>query len=164
MKHILSCFVENKPGVLARISGLFARRGFNIESLAVGPTEDEHTSRMTITVSGDDAVIEQIMKQLHKLIEVIRVSDITQEPHVEREIALVKVNANAKTRAEILQIVEVFRSNVVDISEKTLTVEATGDEDKITAIETLFKKYGIRELVRTGRIALVRGDKSTEKA
>ncbi len=164
MKHILSCFVENKPGVLARISGLFARRGFNIESLAVGPTEDEHTSRMTITVSGDDAVIEQIMKQLHKLIEVIRVSDITQEPHVEREIALVKVNANAKTRAEILQIVEVFRANVVDISEKTLTVEATGDEDKITAIETLFKKYGIRELVRTGRIALVRGDKSTEKA
>lgn len=163
MKHILSCFVENKPGVLARIAGLFARRGFNIESLAVGPTEDEHTSRMTITVSGEDAVIEQIMKQLHKLIEVIRVSDITQEPHVEREIALVKVNANAKTRAEILQIVEVFRANVVDISDKTLTVEATGDEDKIIAIETLFKKYGIRELVRTGRIALVRGDKSTEK-
>lgn len=156
--------MENKPGVLARIAGLFARRGFNIESLAVGPTEDEHTSRMTITVSGEDPVIEQIMKQLHKLIDVIRISDITLEPHIEREIALIKVNASAKTRAEIIQIVEVFRSNVVDISEKTITVEATGDEDKIMAIETLLAKYGIRELVRTGRIALVRGDKATEKA
>ncbi len=163
MKHILSCFVENKPGVLARIAGLFARRGFNIESLAVGPTEDENTSRMTITVSGDDPVIEQIMKQLHKLIDVIRISDITLEPHIEREIALIKVNATPKTRAEIIQIVEVFRSNVVDISDKTIIVEATGDEDKIMAIETLLRKYGIRELVRTGRIALVRGDKATEK-
>lgn len=161
MRHTISAQVMNKPGVLARVAGLFARRGYNIESLAVGPTENPDISRMTIVVGGEDIVIEQVTKQLNKLIDVIKVSDITSQPTVDRELALIKVNADEKTRSEIIQIVEVFRANIIDISEKTLTIEITGDEEKIKAIEELLKKFGIKELVRTGKIVLVRGIKST---
>jgi len=152
--------VENKPGVLARVSSLFARRGYNIESLAVGPTENEDTSRMTIVVSGEDIVIEQVTKQLNKLIDVLKVSDITTSPTVGRELALIKVEATTQTRAEIIQIADIFRAKIVDISPKTVIVEVTGEEEKIKAIEELLKKFGIKELVRTGKVVLVRGAKA----
>ncbi len=157
MKHTISVMVENKPGVLQRVSGLFARRGFNIESLAVGPTEDETISRMTIAVSGDDQVLEQIMKQLYKLIDVIKVFDIPDAVAVERELVLIKVSCNEKTRPEILQIVDIFRGRIVDVSEGAVTIEMTGEESKVEGIEKLLRKFGIKELVRTGKIALQRG-------
>ncbi|HBT46460.1 MAG TPA: acetolactate synthase small subunit [Peptococcaceae bacterium] len=159
MKHTLAVLVENKPGVLTRVAGLFARRGYNIESLAVGPTENPSVSRMTIVVEGDDHTIEQVCKQLHKLIDVIKLSDITQDPHVGRELVLIKVNAEPHVRGEIMQIVEVFRARIVDIARDSLIVEATGDEDKINAIEAALRPFGIRELARTGKIALVRGSR-----
>ncbi|MBS3969850.1 MAG: acetolactate synthase small subunit [Clostridia bacterium] len=159
MKHTLAVLVENKPGVLTRIAGLFARRGYNIESLAVGETEEPSISRMTIVVEGDEKVIEQVTKQLHKLIEVIKLTDITQEENVDRELILIKVNAEPTVRAEIMQIVDIFRARIVDIGRDSLIIEATGDTGKIKAIETSLKPFGIRELVRTGKVAMVRGAK-----
>lgn len=161
MRHTISVLVENKPGVLARVSGLFARRGFNIESLAVSSTEDPTVSRMTIVVGGDERVLAQITHQLNKLIDVIKVYDHTRDDIVERELALIKVKADAKTRSELMQIAEVFRASVVDVSHDTLTIEATGDEQKVDGIQRLLEAFGILELVRTGKIILVRGPKMT---
>ena len=159
MKHTLAVLVENKPGVLTRVAGLFSRRGFNIESLAVGVTENPDTSRMTIVVTGDDRVLEQVMKQLNKLIEVIRVSDVPPDESVSRELALIKVGVDSATRAEVMQIVDVFRAKIVDVGIKSLVVEVTGDEGKINAMEQLLRQFGIREMVRTGKIAMNRGAK-----
>lgn len=156
-KHILAVTVENKPGVLTRVATLFRRRGYNIESLAVGETENPDISRMTIVVSGDDRIIEQVTKQLYKLIDVIKIVDISEEKAVERELMLVKVKADATVRAEILQIVEIFRARIVDIGRDSLIIEATGDSEKIEAIEDSLRPFGIIELVRTGKIAMVRG-------
>jgi len=157
MKHTISVLVENKPGVLARVAGLFARRGFNIESLAVGTTESEAVSRMTIVASGDDNVLEQITKQLYKLIDVIKVFDIPKDTLIERELVLIKVSCNEKTRPEIIEIVDIFRGRIVDVSEGAVTIEMTGEESKVDGIQKLLKKFGIKELVRTGKIALQRG-------
>jgi acetolactate synthase-1/3 small subunit len=157
MKHTISVLVENKPGVLVRVAGLFSRRGFNIESLAVGTTEDASISRMTIVASGDDDVLEQITKQLYKLIDVIKVFDIPRNVAVERELILIKVNCNDKTRGEIIEIVDIFKGRIVDVSEGAVTIEMTGEESKVEGIEKLLKKFGIKELVRTGKIALQRG-------
>ncbi|VVB86708.1 Small subunit of acetolactate synthase [uncultured archaeon] len=159
MKHTVAVLVENKPGVLTRVAGLFSRRGFNIESLAVGVTENADTSRMTIVVSGDDHVLEQVMKQLNKLIDVIRVSDIPQEDSVNRELALIKVGVDSNTRAEVMQIVDIFRAKIVDVGVKSLIVEVTGDESKISAIEQLLRQFGVKEMVRTGKVAMNRGAK-----
>jgi acetolactate synthase-1/3 small subunit len=144
---------------------LFSRRGFNIESLAVGVTENPDTSRMTIVVSGDDHVLEQVMKQLNKLIDVIRVSDLPSEESVNRELALIKVGVDSSTRAEVMQIVDVFRAKIVDVGIKSVVVEVTGDESKINAMEQLLRQFGIKEMVRTGKIAMNRGAKvvQTEK-
>ncbi len=159
MKHTLAILVENKPGVLTRVAGLFSRRGFNIESLAVGVTENADTSRITIVVSGDDHVLEQVEKQLNKLIDVIRVSDIPPDESVRRELALIKVGVDSTTRAEVMQIVDVFRAKIVDVGIKSLVVEVTGDESKINAMEQLLRQFGIKEMVRTGKIAMNRGAK-----
>lgn len=157
MQHTITALVENRPGVLARVAGLFARRGFNIESLAVSITDDPTVSRMTIVVSGDDSTLEQIRKQTDKLIDVIRVIDYSEIPILERELAMVKVNAELNQRSEIMQIVDVFRAKIVDISETTFTIEVTGGIDKVDAIEKLLQPFGIREVVRTGMIAMARG-------
>lgn len=162
MKHTVSALVENKPGVLVRIAGLFSRRGFNIESLAVGPTEREEVSRMTIVVDAADRPLEQVTKQLHKLVNVIKLSDLKPEEAVERELALIKVKADSKNRAEIIEVADIFRANIIDVSRDVVILEVTGTEDKITAIEDLLKPYGIKELARSGRIALARGAKATE--
>lgn len=159
MKHTLAILVENKPGVLTRVAGLFSRRGFNIESLAVGVTENQDVSRITIVVSGDDNVLEQVEKQLNKLIDVIRVSDIPADESVNRELALIKVGVDSTTRPEVMQIVDVFRAKIVDVGIKSLVVEVTGDESKINAIEQLLRQFGIKEMVRTGKIAMNRGAK-----
>ena len=151
--HTLSILVENKAGVLSRVTGLFSRRGFNIESLAVGPCEEPGMSRITIVVIGDDAKVEQVMKQLHKLIDVIKVSDLSENERVERELALIKVNAEPGTsRAEILQIASIFRALIVDVGSKSVILEVTGDTEKIDALEKLLRQYGVKELVRTGKI------------
>ncbi len=157
MKRTLSVLVENRFGVLARVSGLFARRGYNIETLAVAPTEDPSVSRMTIVVAGDDADLEQITKQLNKLIDVIKVNDYTDMAAVERELALFKINAEPGVRGEIMQIADVFRANVVDVGERSFILEVTGKVDKIDALARLLEPYGIREIVRTGKIVLSRG-------
>ncbi|MDD5474440.1 MAG: acetolactate synthase small subunit [Candidatus Methanoperedens sp.] len=162
MKHTLAVLVENKPGVLTRVAGLFSRRGFNIESLAVGVTENPDTSRITIVVSGDDRVLEQVMKQLNKLIDVIRVSDLPAGESVNRELALIKVGVDSSTRAEVMQIVDVFRAKIVDVGIKSLVVEATGDESKINAMEQLLRQFGIKEMVRTGKVAMNRGAKAVQ--
>jgi acetolactate synthase I/III small subunit len=156
MKHTLSVLVEDEAGVLSRIAGLFARRGFNIESLAVGPAEQLGISRITMVVPGSDDDIEQLTKQLYKLINVLKVQDITQTPAVERELMLIKVNANAANRAEVIELAQVFRARIVDISEETLTIEVVGDPGKMVAIMQMVNKFGIREVARTGKIALVR--------
>lgn len=156
-QHTITVLVDNKPGVLARVAGLFSRRGYNIESLAVSITQDPEISRMTIVVNGDEAEVEQITKQLHKLIDVSKVQDYIDVPIVARELALIKVNAEVKDRTALLQLVEVFRGRVIDMTEKTFVVELTGGGDKIDAFEKLLEPYGIRELVRTGRIAMARG-------
>lgn len=156
-KHILSVTVENKPGVLSRVTGMISRRGFNIESLTVAPTEDEGLSRMTIIVEADELGFEQITKQLHKLVSVFRISDLTEEDAVERELVLFKVQAAPDRRHEIIEIANVFRAKVVDVGKNTLTVEATGNESKLDAMENLFLGYGIRQLTRTGKIAIGRG-------
>ena len=160
MRHTLAVLVENKSGVLARVAGLFSRRGYNIDSLAVGVTEDPTVSRMTIVVRGDDHVVEQVTKQLNKLIDVIRVTDIGAEESVERELSLIKVAADANNRSEIIQIVDIFRARIIDVAAKSLTIEVTGDEGKIMGIEQLLRPFGIKEMVRTGKIALTRGGKS----
>ena len=156
-KHTLVALVEDKPGVLNRVASLFRRRAFNIQSLAVGHSEQPGLSRMTVVVSGDSAVVEQVRKQLDKLINVIRVSDITEEDIVARELALIKVNATASTRSEIMQIVDIFRANIVDVSSDSVTVEVTGDEDKVKSLLELLRGFGIKEVTRTGRVALTRG-------
>jgi acetolactate synthase-1/3 small subunit len=157
-RHIFSVLVEDSPGVLSRVTGLFSRRGFNIESLAVGSCEQEETSRITIVVSGNDVQIEQVKKQLNKLIEVIKVLDITDTEHVERELALIKVKASpGDTRSEVMQVAGIFRAKIIDVGADTLMIEVTGDSGKIAAIEDLFNPYGILEMVRTGKIALQRG-------
>jgi acetolactate synthase-1/3 small subunit len=155
--HTLSVLVENKPGVLARISGLFARRGFNIDSLAVGETQDPKVSRMTIVVSVDSKPLEQVTKQLHKLINILKIMELPREASVERELALIKVGVDAGRRAEVLEIVEIFRAKVIDVDKEALIVEAAGTSDKISALEELLEPYGIVEMARTGRIALGRG-------
>ena len=159
MRHTLSVLVQNKPGVLARTAGLFSRRGYNIESLTVGVTENENISRMTIVVAGDDTVVEQVTKQLNKLIEVIKVSDLTKESYVNRELVLIKVTADSSNRAEIMQIVNIFRARIVDVASKSLIIEVTGDEGKLDALVGMLKQFGIKEIVRTGALALGRGPK-----
>jgi acetolactate synthase I/III small subunit len=156
-EHVLTTLVENRPGVLTRISGLFSARGFNIDSLAVGETEDPSVSRMTIVVRGDDRILEQVTKQLNKLIDVIKVQDYGTEDFVQRELILIKVNTESKSRAEIMQIADIFRARIIDVSTKTVTLELTGDQGKIAAMLDLLKPFGVREIARTGRIAMSRG-------
>lgn len=156
-KHTLVALVEDRPGVLNRVASLFRRRGFNIENITVGHMEQPGISRMTIVVGGDDAMVEQVRKQLDKIIEVVRIFDLSGEDVVAREIALIKVKATAATRGEIIQIVDIFRANIVDVAANSLMVEVTGDEDKIDSLVSLLRGFGIKEMVRTGRIALSRG-------
>lgn len=159
MKHTLSVLVEDESGVLTRIAGLFARRGFNIESLAVGPAEEEGISRITMVLPGDNVTVEQLIKQLYKLINVLKVQDITNIPCVERELMLLKLKAPKEKRAQILDIATVFRAKVVDLAETSLTLEITGDPGKIVAIEQLLQNFGILEVARTGKISLTRDSK-----
>ena len=159
MKHILSVLVENKPGVLSRVTGLISRRGFNIESLSVGPTEDPTMSRVTAIVMADDVAYEQITKQLHKLISVHKITDLTNDAAIERELVLFKVNAQPDRRNEIIEIANVFRAKIVDVGRSSLTIEATGDESKLKGMEDLFRAYGIKEITRTGKIAMSRNSK-----
>ena len=159
-KHTISVLVENKFGVLSRVAGLFSARGYNIESLSVGETLDPSVSRMTIVVRGDEFVIEQVTKQLHKLIDVIKVSDLTDDSHVERELVLVRVNAEPQLRAEILRTADIFRAKVIDVTPTSFTLEATGDEGKLEAFVELLRPMGIQEVVRTGKVAIARGPKT----
>ena len=159
MKHTISVMVENKFGVLARVSGLFSSRGFNIESLSVGETTDSTVSRMTIVTRGDDQIIEQVIKQLRRLIDVIKVTDLTEDNFVEREMVLIKVNSDSKSRSEILEIVNVFRGKIIDLSPRSYIIEVTGDSEKIDAILGLLKPIGIKEIARTGSVAMSRGVK-----
>jgi acetolactate synthase-1/3 small subunit len=159
-KHTLVALVENRPGVLNRVASLFRRRGFNIESIAVGPSETPAQSRMTIVVDGSTTMVEQVRKQLEKVIDVVRVSDITEDKMVARELALIKVKSTSATRGEIIQIVDIFRANIIDVAADSLTVEVTGDEDKINSLANLLRGFGIKELSRTGRIAMSRGGAS----
>ncbi len=154
MTHTISVLVENQFGVLARVAGLFSARGFNIDSLAVGETDDPTVSRITIMTHGDDRVIEQIRKQLDKLIDVIKVQDLTQEERIERELVLVKVSANSGARADLMQVVNTFRGKIVDVNPKSITIEVTGNESKVDAMLELLRPFGVREVVRTGTIAV----------
>lgn len=160
MKHIISVMVENKSGVLAKVAGLFSRRGFNIDSLSVGPTDDGSISRITIVVNAENHSIEQVTKQLYKLINVIKIQEMDPSNIVERELVLIKVSADSKTRPEILEIVSIFRVNIVDIGKKTLIIEITGSNRKVKALEDLLRPFGILELIRTGKIACTRGIKN----
>jgi acetolactate synthase I/III small subunit len=164
MKHVLAVLVENKAGALTRISGLFSRRGFNIENIAVGETVTPGIARMTITVEGSDMVIEQLMKQLHKLINVLKVSNLSHEPSVMRELMLIKVRSETGNRSDIQQIVETFRGKVVDVSPDSMIIEVTGNDDKLEAIKMLLEHFGIKEIVRTGKVALLRGPKITRES
>ncbi|OEH84410.1 acetolactate synthase small subunit [Desulfuribacillus stibiiarsenatis] len=157
VKNVISVLVNDQSGVLSRISGLFSRRGFNIDSITVGPAEEVGLSRMTIVVRGDEPTVEQVMKQLHKLIDVIKVINITHEPNVTRELALIKVMVTANTRPEVLNLIEPFRASVVDVSRNSLIVQVVGDESKITAMLELLRPYGIKEVARTGVVSLLRG-------
>lgn len=161
-QRILAVLVENRAGVLSRVAGMFSRRGFNIDSIAVGQAEDPRYARMTIVVRGDEDDVEQVTKQLHKIIDVIRVSDLTDDDMVERELVLVKVSAGSENRAEILQIVDIFRARIIDVSERSLIVEATGDSGKVDAMVNMLRPFGIKELVRTGRVAMARGTQATQ--
>jgi len=166
MRHTIAVLVKDHPGVLARVASLFTRRGFNIESLAVGHTEKTGISRMTIIVGGDERVLEQMTKQLNKLIDVIRVKDIFPQNSVERELALIKVNtASLLIRSEVMQTVDIFRAKVIDVNSQIITIETTGTEDKVNALIELLRPFGLEEIVRTGKIALSRGSKdiSTSK-
>ena len=158
--HTLSVLVENKPGVLARVAGLFSRRGFNIESLAVGPTEHADVSRMTIVVAVDELPLEQVTKQLNKLVNVIKIVELDPQVSVQRELLLVKVRADATVRTQVLETVQLFRAKVVDVSPEALTVEATGTEDKLEALLRMLEPYGVREMVQSGRVAIGRGPRS----
>ncbi|MCC7564967.1 MAG: acetolactate synthase small subunit [Methanomicrobiaceae archaeon] len=163
--HTLSVLVENRAGVLSRVAGMFSRRGFNIESLAVGTCEEPNMSRITIVVLGDDAQIEQVMKQLNKLIDVIKVSDLTYRESVERELAMIKVTAEPGTsRAEVMQIADIFRAQIIDVGSKSVVLQVAGDTKKIDALENLLRQYGIKELVRTGKIAILRGAKTVKSS
>ncbi|MCX6680145.1 MAG: acetolactate synthase small subunit [Methanothrix sp.] len=157
MKHTIAVIVENKSGVLTRIAGLFSRRSFNIDSLSVGATENPDYSRMTITVQGDRDVLEQVIKQLSKLINVIRVSELDPSESIERELAIIKVNADKESRSEIMQIVNIFRAKIIDVSHRSMIIEVTGDEEKIDAIVQLLRQFGIKEIARTGKVSMVRG-------
>ena len=156
-KHALVALVEDKPGVLNRMASLFRRRGFNIESIAVGHSELPHISRMTIIVDGTTAMVEQVRKQLDKVIDVIKVSDVTGEGTIARELALIKVKATSANRSEIMQIVDIFRANIVDVASNSVTVEVTGDEQKVNSLYNLLRGFGIKEIARTGSIAMTRG-------
>jgi acetolactate synthase-1/3 small subunit len=155
-KHVLSLLVENKPGVLARIAGLFSRRGFNIDTLAVGPTEDPDVSRITLTVDGAVHPIDQVTKQLHKLVNVIKIRDMEPDSTVAREMALFRVSAPVESRAEIMQFAEIFRANIVDVSRRALTIEVTGSQDKIDTFERMIRPHGLIEMARTGEVAIAR--------
>ena len=155
-KHTISVLVENRFGALNRIAGLFAAKGYNLDSITVGPTEDPSVSRMTVVTRGDDDIIEQIIKQLNKLIDTLKVVDLTYESFMERELALIKVSTTPESRPEIMQIVEIFQGKIIDISQKTVTVEATGSGQKVDAIVKMLKPFHIKELARTGRVALKR--------
>ncbi len=157
MRHTISILVENEFGVLARVAGLFSGRGFNIESLSVAETLDPTVSRITLVTRGDDQVLEQVEKQLNKLIPVIKVADFTETEHVERELALIKVAADDRTRGEVVNIVDIFRAKIVDVSRRSYIIEVTGTEDKIAALIELLKPIGIKEIVRTGKVAMFRG-------
>ena len=159
-KHTLSVLVENKPGVLARIAGLFSRRGFNIDSLAVGPTEHAEVSRMTVVVDVEDLPLEQVTKQLNKLVEVLKVVELDHNASVQREILLVKVRADLQTRSHILETAQLFRAKVVDVATDAVTIEATGSSDKLDALLRILEPFGIRELVQSGRVAIGRGARS----
>jgi acetolactate synthase I/III small subunit len=156
-KNVIIALVADKPGVLNRVASMFRRRGFNIDSIAVGHTEKEGVSRMTIVVNGDSATVEQVRKQLDKLVDVLKIYDITQESMVDRELALIKVKASTATRNEIIQIVDIFRANIVDVASDSLIVEVTGDEDKLRSLLRLLSNFGIKEIARTGRLAMTRG-------
>ena len=159
-RHTLSVLVENKPGVLTRIAGMFARRGYNIHSLAVGPTEDARVSRLTLVVGTEAVQLEQIIKQLNKLVNVLKIVELEQDQAIEREMQLVKVNADPVTRSQIIEIAEVFRAKIVDVDHDSITVEVAGNPSKLEAMQQLLAPYGIRELVRSGTIALARGTRS----
>jgi acetolactate synthase-1/3 small subunit len=160
-KHILSILVENKPGVLTRIAGLFARRGFNIDTLAVGPTDDERISRITLTLDGAVHPIDQVTKQLHKLVNVIKIRDLEPRETLARELALFKVSADGQSRAEVMQICEIFRGKVVDVTKRSIVVELTGTYEKVEAFEQLVRPFGLIEMARTGEIAIARGRTET---
>ncbi|HET7387162.1 MAG TPA: acetolactate synthase small subunit [Nocardioidaceae bacterium] len=159
-RHTLSVLVENKPGVLARIAGLFSRRGYNIDSLAVGPTEHPEVSRMTIVVNVEDSPLEQVTKQLNKLVEVIKIVELEQSASVARELLLVKVKADAETRGRVLETVQLFRAKVVDVATDAVTVEVTGNSDKLEAFMKVLEPFGVRELVQSGMVAIGRGGRS----
>lgn len=158
-KHVLSVLVENHSGVLSRISGLFSRRGYNIDSLSVGETEDSKVSRMTIVADADEYTLEQIKKQLNKLVDVIKVIELKEEDSIYRELAMIKINAGKASRAEIIEIANIFRAHIVDVSNSTIVIEATGDQGKISALSSMLEPYGIKEIIRTGLTALQRGEK-----
>ena len=159
MRHVISAIVENKPGVLAHIAGLFSSRGFNIDSLAVGVTDDPNLSRMTIVVKGDDQILEQVRKQLGKVIDVLKVSDFSDQAFVERDLMLLKVNTPPGRRGEIVEVVDIFRGRIVDVGAKEVIIEVAGQEDKLQAVLDLLKPYGIKEVCRTGSVAMLRGQK-----
>ncbi len=159
LKYTIAIIVENKPGVLMRIANLFSRRGFNIDSLVVGATDNVDYSRMTISVDGDEIVLEQVTKQLNKLINVIRVSRLDPEVSVERELAIIKVNAKTESRNEIMQIVSVFRAKIIDVSPNSIIVEVTGSENKVEAMVRLLRQFGIKEMARTGKVSMARGSR-----
>ena len=156
MRHTISVLVENKFGVLTRVAGLFSGRGYNIDTLNVGPTEDPATSRMTIVTRGDDPTLEQIVKQLDKLVDVLEVQDFREGEYIDRELVLVKVSVDSKSRAEVMQITDIFRAKIVDVQPKSLTIEITGNESKIEKFLTLMKSFGVLDLTRTGKVALPR--------
>jgi acetolactate synthase-1/3 small subunit len=157
MKHNIAVIVENKSGVLTRIAGLFSRRSFNIDSLSVGETDNPEYSRMTITVQGDRDVLEQVIKQLSKLINVIRVTELDPSESLERELAVIKVSVDRENRSEIMQIVNIFRARIIDVSQRSMIIEVTGDEEKVEAIIQLLRQFGIKELARTGKVSMIRG-------
>ena len=157
MKHTISVTVDNKPGVLARVSNLFRRRGFNIDSLAVAPTDDARYSRMTIVVDAEDRPLEQVTKQLYKLINVVKITELPPDESVARELVLIKVATDGESRARVVEIADIFRSKIVDVSHDTITIEATGTQEKLEAILELLEPFGVREVARTGKVALARG-------
>jgi len=164
MKHTIVALVEDKPGVLTRMASLFRRRGFNIESIAVGHSELPHLSRMTFVVNGSDTMVEQVRKQLDKVVDVVKAVDITGDNITTRELALIKVKATSATRSEIIEIVDIFRANIVDVAADSLIIEITGDEDKVDSLLKLLRGFGIREITRTGRIAMIRGSTGQPQA